>query len=111
VLGHAPTRKRTLKWSSTQEPERDALVPTSTEPCAIGEQLTAIPSFVCSFRRLQGVRACSRVCLASFRDSGLKQLDGITGRILKQNLLSADPHNNVVAEMNPMLSEQLDPIG
>ena len=54
--------------------------------------------------------ASSGVCEASFRDAGLEELDGIAGRI-EQDLLPANPLNNFVAEMNAMLSEQLDPVG
>jgi hypothetical protein len=57
------------------------------------------------------VTASSGVCEASFRDAGLEELDGIAGKILEQDLLPANPLNNFVAEMNAMLSEQLDPVG
>ena len=59
----------------------------------------------------EGARACSRACEAGLRDTGLEQLDGIAGGILEQDLLPANPLNNFVAEMNAMLSEQLDPVG
>jgi hypothetical protein len=59
----------------------------------------------------EGARAYSRICEAGIRDAGLEQLDGIAGGILEQDLLPANPLNNVVAELNAALSEQLDPLG
>jgi hypothetical protein len=53
----------------------------------------------------------SRVCEAGLRDGGLEQLNGIAGRILEQDLLSANSLNNFVAETDAALSEQLDSVG
>jgi hypothetical protein len=61
-----------------------------------------------SLRRLI---ASSAVYESGFRDAGLEQLDGIAGRILQQDLLAANPLNDVVAEMNPSVSEHLYPVG